>query len=259
VTDDKDQPSDVPGSPGSSFRLTWRPKNPEELEIVYGEPMKIAVFCSGRGSNFKAIMEAYFANRLGGAQPVIMLADSKYAEALNVARDYGLYTAIVPRTAYHANRDGFEKRILEVLKPFNVELVVLAGFQRVLTSVFLNEYHQRVINIHPALLPAFPGFNVWTQEVHSGVKLAGATVHFVEDGVDSGPIIIQGSVPVLDSDDAKDLAERILKVEHRILPQAIRWFAQGRLEIDDRRVKVKKISEKGPGELIWPPLDWDND
>jgi phosphoribosylglycinamide formyltransferase-1 len=240
------------------FRLNAKPRTPEEIRIVYGEPMKFAVLCSGRGSNFRAIMEAHKANRLGDAQPAAMVADSHYAEALNVAREYGVYSTFVPRTAYHANRDGFEKRLLEVLEPLNVELVVLAGFQRILGPTFLSAYPQRVINIHPALLPAFPGENVWSQELQHGVKLSGATVHFVDEGVDSGPIIIQGSVPVLEGDDPMELSARILKVEHRILPQAIRWIAQGRIVVEGRLVRLKRINEnKGLGELIWPPLDWD--
>jgi phosphoribosylglycinamide formyltransferase-1 len=187
-----------------------------------------------------------------------MLADSKYAEAINVAREYGVNHAIVPRSAYHANREGFERRILEVLKPLEVDLVVLAGFQRILSPVFLSAYPQKVINIHPALLPAFPGYNVWHKELKAGVKLAGATVHFVNDSVDGGPIIIQGSVPTLEKDSPVELAARILKVEHRILPQAIRWIIQGRVEIVDNKVTLKRINEsKGLGELIWPPLDWD--
>jgi phosphoribosylglycinamide formyltransferase-1 len=236
-----------------------RNRSPEEIRIIYGEPMKFAVLCSGRGSNFKAIMNASVSNRLGGAQPVAMVADSHYAEAINVAREYGVFATFVPRTAYHANREGFEKRLLEILQPLNLDLVVLAGFQRLLGPTFMAAYPQKIINIHPALLPAFPGHNVWSKELQQGVKLAGATVHFVDEGIDTGPIIIQGSVPVLESDSAVELAARILKVEHRILPQAVRWIAQGRIEIVGRKVRLKRINEgKGLGELIWPPLDWDN-
>jgi phosphoribosylglycinamide formyltransferase-1 len=185
----------------------------------------------------------------------MVLADSSAAAAINVGREWGLYAAVVPRSAYHANRDGFERRILEVMAPHEIELVVLAGFMRVLGPVFLEAFPNRIVNVHPALLPAFPGQDVWPQEVASGVKLAGATVHFVDQGVDSGPIIIQGSVPVLDDDGPDELAARILRVEHRILPQALNWLASGRLSIENGRVKLEGSPRLEQGySLIWPPL-----
>jgi phosphoribosylglycinamide formyltransferase-1 len=186
-----------------------------------------------------------------------MVADSHYADAISVAREFGVYATFVPRTAYHANREGFEKRLLEVLQPLNVDLVVLAGFQRLLSPVFLSAYPLRVINIHPALLPAFPGQKVWSKQLDCGVKLSGATVHFVDEGIDTGPIIIQGTVPVMPEDDVVSLADRILKVEHRILPQAIRWLAQGRVEVNGRTVRIKRLPDFKVGEFIWPPLEWD--
>ena len=216
--------------------------------------MRFAVLCSGRGSNLKALLEAAEGGRLGRAEPVVMVADSHHAGAINVAREFGVYDTFVPRTAYHANRDGFERRLLEVLGPLAPDLVVLAGFQRILGSAFLSAFPQRVINIHPALLPSFPGHMVWSKEVDYGVKLAGATVHFVDEGVDTGPVIIQAAVPVLDDDGPDELAARILKVEHRILPQAVRWLADGRVEVEGRRVRIKGVQD-GPRELFWPPLD----
>jgi phosphoribosylglycinamide formyltransferase-1 len=245
---------------GGNISLTQpisQPKDPRTKELVFGSPMKFAVFCSGRGSNLKAILKAADEDRLGGAEPVVMVADSHYAEAINVAREFGVYATFIPRTAYHANREGFEKRLLEVLKPLKPDLIVLAGFQRILGPVFLSAFPQRVINIHPALLPSFPGHSVWSKELDYGVKLVGPTVHFVDDGVDTGPIIIQGVVPVLDDDDVTTLAARILTVEHRILPQSIRWLAQGRVEITDRKVSIKRIPDIKMREMIWPPLEWD--
>jgi phosphoribosylglycinamide formyltransferase-1 len=218
--------------------------------------MKFAVFCSGRGSNLAALLESYESGRLGGAEPVAVVCDSHHAGALNVARERGVYATFVPRTAYHANRDGYEKRLLEVLAPFEVEFIVLAGFLRILGPLFLDAFSNRIINVHPALLPSFPGEGVWATEVESGVKLAGATVHFVDRGVDTGPIIIQGAVPVLDSDDSDQLAARILTIEHKILPQAVRWLAQGRLEVSGRKVTLKEFAVPQNTEaLIWPTLD----
>jgi phosphoribosylglycinamide formyltransferase-1 len=220
--------------------------------------MKIAVFCSGRGSNLSAILKAHDAGKIPGAEFSAVVSDSKGAGALNTARERGIPAVLVPRSAYHANRDGFERRLIEVLEPYGIDLVVLAGFQRVLGEVFLNAFPDRVVNIHPALLPSFPGHMVWRKEVDHGVTLAGATVHFVDTGVDSGPIIIQGAVPVLPDDGPDELSERILAVEHRIYPQAIAWLAAGRVELQGRRVRIKGL-EPGAEDLrqtlIWPPLE----
>jgi phosphoribosylglycinamide formyltransferase-1 len=221
--------------------------------------MKTAVLCSGRGSNLQALLEAAQAGRLQPADPVLVLSDTAGAGALNIGREYGLYSAVVPRGAYHANRDGYERRLLAVMAEHQIELVVLAGFLRILGPVFLSAFPDRILNIHPALLPSFPGQNVWLQEVESGIKLAGATVHFADGGVDSGPIVIQGCVPVLDRDGPEELAERILAVEHKILPQALAWLAAGRLTIENRRVKLKpggKPAAPAGSAFIWPPLEF---
>ncbi|MDR2142730.1 MAG: phosphoribosylglycinamide formyltransferase [Deltaproteobacteria bacterium] len=220
--------------------------------------MRVAILCSGRGSNLLALLRASEANLLEPAELRIVLTDSAAAGAINIAREWGLYAAVVPRSAYHANRDGYERRLLEVLAPHEIELVVLAGYKRILGPVFLEAFPNRIINIHPALLPSFRGQDVWPQEVASGIKLAGATVHFVEQGVDSGPIIIQGAVPVLDDDGPDELAERILRVEHQILPQALAWLASGRLSIENGRVRLEKtdsLESAAAQTLIWPPLN----
>ncbi|MDR2461375.1 MAG: phosphoribosylglycinamide formyltransferase [Deltaproteobacteria bacterium] len=222
--------------------------------------MRIAVFCSGRGTNFLNLLLDYEKGNMPGAEFVVMVADSKYAQALNVAREFDVPTLVIPRSAYHSNQDGYERRLLEVLEPHNPELIVLAGFQRVLGKVFLDAYPNKVINIHPALLPSFPGHMVWQKEVDYGVKLAGATVHYVDYGVDSGPIIIQGAVPVLDTDTADELSERILRVEHWILPKAVSLIVAGRVELEGRKVKIKNIKPKDLEDsqfqaMVWPPLD----
>jgi phosphoribosylglycinamide formyltransferase-1 len=220
--------------------------------------MKLAVFCSGRGSNLEAILKAHSEGKIPGAEFVAVVSGSKHAGALNIAREHGILATVVPRSAFHANREGFERRLLEVLKPLEIELVVLAGFQRVLGETFLSAFPERVVNIHPALLPSFPGHMVWQKEVDYGVRLAGATVHFVDGGVDSGPIIIQGAVPVLPTDGPDELSARILTVEHRIFSQALAWLVAGRVELNGRSVSIKGL-EPDEGQigqrLIWPPLD----
>ncbi|MDR0549944.1 MAG: phosphoribosylglycinamide formyltransferase [Deltaproteobacteria bacterium] len=218
--------------------------------------MRVAVLCSGRGSNLLALIKAYEAGLLGPAELRLVLADSAAAGAIEVARTAGLYAAVVPRTAYHANRDGYERRLLEVMAPHEIEIVVLAGFKRLIGPVLLEAFPNRILNIHPALLPAFPGENAWPKEIKGGVKLAGATVHFVDLGIDSGPIVVQGAVPVLDDDDPETLAARILRVEHQILPQALNWLASGRLAVDNGRVRLLEgpKDQKGEDFLIWPPL-----
>lgn len=222
--------------------------------------MKIAVLCSGRGSNFLNLLMDHEKGSIPNAEFVAMLTDNKDAGALNVAREFEVPTLVVPRSAYHANRDGFERRLLEVLEPYSPELIVLAGFRRVLGNVFLDAFPNKVVNIHPALLPAFPGHEVWEKEVEYGVKLAGATVHFVDAGVDSGPIIIQGAVPVLDNDTAETLSERILTIEHWLLPKAVALITSGRVEISGRKVIIKDIPQKVLDDaayhtMFWPPLD----
>ncbi|MDR2338870.1 MAG: phosphoribosylglycinamide formyltransferase [Deltaproteobacteria bacterium] len=220
--------------------------------------MKLAVFCSGRGSNLKALLMARDNGLLPGAEFQVVVTDNKGAGAMSIARDHGVMAVVVPRSAFHENRDGFERRLVEVLEPYGVELVVLAGFQRVLGATFLGAFPNRVVNIHPALLPAFPGHMVWKAEVDYGVRLAGATVHFVDGGVDSGPIIIQGAVPALSGDGPDELAQRILSVEHRILPQAVAWLAQGRVVLDGRKVSISGLrpsEEDVLQSIVWPPLE----
>jgi phosphoribosylglycinamide formyltransferase-1 len=222
--------------------------------------MNIAVLCSGRGSNFFNMLVDHDKGNLPNAEFVAMLTDSKDAGALKVAREFDVPTLIVPRSAYHANREGFERRLVEVLEPYRPDLIVLAGFLRVLGKTFLDAYPNKVINIHPSLLPSFPGHNVWKDEVEYGVKITGATVHFVDEGVDSGPIIMQGAVPVLDDDTPEDVASRILRIEHWLLPKAVGLITSGRVEISGRKVRIKDIPDKALedahfGAMVWPPLD----
>ncbi|MEW6264189.1 MAG: phosphoribosylglycinamide formyltransferase [Thermodesulfobacteriota bacterium] len=217
------------------------------------KPIKLGVLISGGGSNLQAIIDGIESGRLS-AEIAVVISNEPDAYGLARARNHGLNQVVVSHRDF-ADRAGFEARLTEVLKVHGVELVVLAGFMRVLTKVFLRAFPERVINIHPALLPSFPGSHVWQQEVEYGVKFAGCTVHFVDEGVDSGPIIIQAVVPVLDDDDAASLAARILRQEHRIYPQAIQLLAEERLRIEGRRVKVLPLDHAlEEAALINPPL-----
>jgi phosphoribosylglycinamide formyltransferase-1 len=161
---------------------------------------------------------------------------------LERAEKHGLPHLVVNHRDFDS-REAFEKRLIEVLNEHRVELVILAGFMRVLTGHFLRAFPDRVMNIHPALLPSFPGVHVWQHQIDYGVKFAGCTVHFVDEGTDTGPIIIQAVVPVLDDDTADTLSARILKQEHRIFPKAIQLYAQNRLRRKGRRVLVEPLDK----------------
>jgi phosphoribosylglycinamide formyltransferase-1 len=151
-------------------------------------------------------------------------------------------------------REDFDREMIRILREAGVDLIVLAGFMRILTPSFLQAFPDKIINIHPALLPAFPGTHVQQQALDYGVRFSGCTVHFVDEGVDTGPIIIQAVVPVHDGDTAETLAARILKEEHKIYPQAIRYFAEGRIIKNGRRVKIKNAGHDD-AEMHNPPLD----
>jgi phosphoribosylglycinamide formyltransferase-1 len=198
--------------------------------------VKIGVLISGSGSNLQAIIDAVQAGEIAGE---IVLVISNVAEAYGLTRaaNAGIATRVVDNRAF-AHREEFDAELARILKAAGVELVVLAGFMRVVGPVFLKAFPDRVINIHPALLPAFPGTHGQGQAFAYGVKLAGCTVHFVDEEVDHGPIIIQAAVPVLDDDDEDRLAARILRCEHIIFPRALALYCAGRLEIVGRRVKI---------------------
>ncbi|MDR1080377.1 MAG: phosphoribosylglycinamide formyltransferase [Deltaproteobacteria bacterium] len=220
--------------------------------------MKVAVLCSGRGSNLKALLEARARGELPHADFRAVLSDQEGAGALDTARMHGIDALTVLSSGFRGDRTGFERALLETLAPYSAELAVLAGFQRVLGRTFLDAFPAGVVNIHPALLPAFPGHMVWSKETAYGVKLAGATAHFVDEGVDSGPVICQGAVPVLETDGPDELSARILKVEHRIFPAAVGWVTSGRVSLSGRTALLRGFSpsegEEG-ASLVWPPLD----
>lgn len=201
------------------------------------EPIRLGVLASGRGSNLQAIIDAVEGGRLD-ARLAVVVSDRAPAQALERARKHGTKAVFVDPKAY-SGRDAFDHAVLAVLEEHRVELVCLAGFMRILTPALVRAFAGRIMNIHPALLPAFPGLHAQRQALEHGVKVAGATVHFVDDGVDTGPIILQAAVPVREGDTEETLSARILAEEHQIYPRAVQLFAEGRLQIHERKVHIK--------------------
>jgi len=191
----------------------------------------MVILISGRGSNMQAIVEA-------GLPVAAVISNRADAGGLAYAAGRGIATVIVPHRD-HATREAFEAALAQAIDGFRPDLVVLAGFMRILTEGFVLRYQGRLLNIHPSLLPAFPGLDTHARALAAGVKLHGATVHFVTAQLDHGPIVIQAAVPVLAHDDAAQLAARVLAEEHRIYPQAARWFLEGKLVIESGVVRVK--------------------
>ena len=198
---------------------------------------RVAVLISGRGSNMAALIAAAKASDYP-AEIALVVSNVPDAGGLAIAKDAGLTTAVVEHRAYGKDRAAFEHALQDVLQAHKIELVCLAGFMRLLTPAFLAAFPGRVMNIHPALLPAFPGVHSQKQALDYGARVTGCTVHFVDEGTDTGPIIAQAAVPVLDGDDEATLAARILVEEHRLYPAAIRAVADGRVRVEGRRVKI---------------------
>lgn len=200
--------------------------------------MNVGVLASGGGTNLQALIDAERRGDLGPAKLVVVVANVAGCGALARAQTARLATELIPHRAY-PDRDAFDEALGAALRAHDVQLVVLAGFMRILGPRFLEAFPRRVINIHPSLLPAFPGLHAQQQAFEHGVKLAGCTVHFVDGGLDSGPIIAQTAVPVLDADDAESLRVRILAEEHKLLPAAVRALAEERVEIAGRHVRLR--------------------
>lgn len=200
------------------------------------EKLKIGVLASGSGSNLQAIIDEAATGQIP-VEVVMVISDKPDAYALTRAEQAGIMTAVVlPRD--YATREEYDAQVVKLLQLAGAEAVALAGYLRIVTPVLLAAYPQRVLNIHPALLPSFPGLHGQRQAFEYGVKVAGCTVHFVDEGLDSGPIILQAPVPVLDSDDEDTLTARILQQEHIIFPLALKLLAEGKLSIEGRRVKI---------------------
>jgi len=202
--------------------------------------LKIGVLASGRGSNFQSIMDEIESDRLK-AEIVLLITDNPSAFAIERAIKHGVeYLVIQPKE--YRSRDDYFTRIADDLKKKNVELVVLAGFMKIVGKPLIDAFPHRIMNIHPALLPSFPGLHSQKQALDYGAKISGCSVHFVDEGMDTGPIIIQASVPVFQNDTEETLSERILKYEHRIYPEAIRLFSEGKIKVEGRKVRIKEYN-----------------
>jgi phosphoribosylglycinamide formyltransferase-1 len=211
-------------------------------------PLRIAVLASGRGSNLQAIIDGIEAGQVP-AQLVAVISNKPDAVALERARKHRVQDIFIdpkPFAGRPDSREAYDRVLLDVLEKLDVELVLLAGYMKIVTAVLVNAFTNRMMNIHPSLLPSFPGLDVQRKAIEWGCKLAGCTVHFVTEGVDEGPIIVQAAVPVFDRDTPEILAARILEQEHKIYPRAVQLFAEGRLKVEGRRVLIedgKPVSE----------------
>jgi phosphoribosylglycinamide formyltransferase-1 len=211
--------------------------------------LTVGVLISGRGSNLKALIEACAAPDYP-AEIALVISNKPDAAGLDYARAAGIPVAIIEHRAF-PDRASFDAALDARLRAEGVGLVCLAGFMRLLTEGFVVGWHDRLINIHPSLLPAFPGVDVQQRAIDAGVRFSGCTVHFVRTATDDGPIIIQAAVPVLPEDDAERLAARILEAEHVCYPLAVRWFAEGRLAVDGNRVRLR--GAVAPPETAFSP------
>jgi len=217
------------------------------------KPPLIAVLLSGSGSNLQAIIDAAERGEIPGRIGLVV-SNKADAYGLTRARNHGIPTAVVDHKAY-GSREEFDAKLVEEIQTSGADLVCLAGFMRVVTPVFLRAFPHRILNIHPALLPSFPGTHGPGQALRYGVRFSGCTVHFLDEGVDTGPIIVQAIVPVHEDDTEETLSARILKEEHRIYPMAIRLFLEGRLTLSGRRVitqntgKIRGFSRRNPDVL----------
>jgi phosphoribosylglycinamide formyltransferase-1 len=203
-------------------------------------PLRVAVLASGRGSNLQAVIDAIEAGQVQ-ANIVAVIGNKKDAPALERARKHNIKDLFVdpkPFAGRPDSREAYDHVLLDVLRQHDVELVLLAGYMKIVTSVLVNAFANRMMNIHPSLLPSFPGLDVQKKALDWGCKLAGCTVHFVTEGVDDGPIVLQAAVPILDEDTPESLAARILVQEHKIYPRAVQLFAEQRLRVEGRRVFI---------------------
>jgi phosphoribosylglycinamide formyltransferase-1 len=217
------------------------------------EALRVAVLASGRGSNLQAVIDAIEAGAVQ-SKIVAVISNKKDAPALARASRQGLSSLFVDPTPYTGkpdSREAYDRALLDVLQQHDVELVLLAGYMKIVTRVLVEAFANRMMNIHPSLLPSFPGLDVQKKAIEWGCKLAGCTVHFVTEGVDEGPIILQAAVPILDDDTPDTLAARILEQEHKIYPRAVQLFAEGRLRVEGRRVFIE--AGKPDGEAVISP------
>tara|TARA_B100001250_G_scaffold410724_1_gene437751 strand:- start:40 stop:645 length:606 start_codon:yes stop_codon:yes gene_type:complete len=199
--------------------------------------MRVAVLASGRGSNFQSIIDAASRNELPNCKIKLLIVNKKEAYAIERAKKHNISYQIIEST--NKNRQQYDLQLLDVLRKKNIDVVVLAGFMRILSETFIKEYKNKIINIHPSLLPLFPGAHAHRDVIKSGVKESGCTVHFVDEGVDTGPIIMQETVTVDKYDNEKTLAAKILPMEHQIFPEALHLLTSGKLHIKEGKVTIR--------------------
>ena len=223
--------------------------------------IRLGVLASGGGTNLQAILDACAARRIA-AEVAVVISNVPGAGALERARRAGVPAEVLPSKGVQ-DREAYDLRLVEALRAHRVDLVCLAGYMRIVTPAFLRAFGPtpatrgcpRVVNVHPGLLPSFPGLHAQRQCVEYGARFAGCTVHFVDEGTDTGPIIAQAIVPVLPADTEEALARRILEQEHRLYPQAIHWFAEGRLSVEGRRVAVAGAAPPATAAATNPPVE----
>ena len=199
--------------------------------------INIAVFISGRGSNFLALLKNIEKGVLKNCQIAVVFSNNPNAKGLEYAAEAGIKTIVIP-SKNSSDRAGYDKEIISALSEYNIDLICLAGYMRIVTQELVDAYKNRIINIHPALLPSFPGLHAQKQAIDYGVKVSGCTVHFVDGGMDTGPVILQKTVPVYDNDTEDTLSERILEQEHTAYSEAVALYAAGRLKVSGRKVEV---------------------
>ncbi len=215
--------------------------------------INIAVLISGSGTNLESIIDSIESRKVD-AKIALVLSNEPDAYGLVRAEKHNIPTAVINHRGYKM-REDFDKALIDLLEGYDVDLICLAGFMRLLTPVFLRKYPKRVINIHPAILPSFAGSHGQEDAFEYGVKFSGCTIHFVDEGVDTGPIIIQAVVPVMQGDTIDTLKDRILAQEHKIYPQAIQYFAEGRIEVKGKKVVIKDLKAEEDFAHINPSAD----
>jgi phosphoribosylglycinamide formyltransferase-1 len=224
------------------------------MSIKRTDALRVAVLASGRGSNLQAIIDAIEAETVH-AKIVAVISNKKDSPALERARRHGLSGLFVDPKPYAGrpdSREAYDRELLDVLLQHDVELVLLAGYMKIVTKILVEAFTNRMMNIHPSLLPSFPGLEVQRKAIEWGCKLAGCTVHFVTEGVDEGPIILQAAVPILDDDSPDTLAARILAQEHKIYPRAVHLFSEGCLRVEGRRVFIQAGNPEGESVISQP-------
>ena len=214
--------------------------------------IKLGILVSGSGSNLQSIIDNIEKGFLDAVIEVV-ISNNAHAYALERAKKHQIHSVILDYKDFNS-RENFDLEMIKILKSYSVELVVMAGFMRVLTPPFLKAFPMKIMNIHPAVLPSFTGTHAQKKAIDYGVKFSGCTVHFADEGVDTGPIIIQAIVPVYPDDTEDSLAERILIEEHRIYPQALQFYAEGRIKVNGRRVHVEGTGAVSATSLHNPPL-----